>query len=419
MVGHSISSEFIDRENRPAIDDHEDDLNAISLLLKRRGVDIEAVIEESSSFEVAVPSWGFSQGGTRFGRFPIRGEPRDVYERMEDAAAVNNLSGVTPRISLHIPWDKPIDPERLRSCSEELGLGFDAINSNTFQDQPGQQHSYKYGSLSHTKRSVRDQAIAHNIECIEIGKQLGSSALNIWLADGSSFPGQIHQRRALDHAIESLGKIYETLPSDWHMLLEYKPFEPAFYSTIVQDWGTALMITQALGPQAACLVDLGHHLPNQNIEAVVARLTWAGRLGGIHFNDSKYADDDLSAGSIKPYQLFLVFNELVDARGDSTLKNFNPAFMLDQSHNVKDPIEDLIQSSIEVHRAYTKALLIDRTALGEYQEDNDVVMAEQTLKKAYETNVSPILAEVRRRKGAALAPLIVYRESGYRKLNAS
>ena len=414
MVGHSISGEFIDRKNRPAIDDHEDDLNAITLLLKRRGVDIDVVIEESSSFEVAVPSWGFSQGGTRFGRFPIRGEPRDVYERMEDAAAVNNLSGVTPRVSLHIPWDKPIDPERLRSCSEELGLGFDAINSNTFQDQPGQQHSYKYGSLSHTKRSVRDQAITHNIECTEIGKQLASKALNIWLADGSSFPGQIHQRRALDRIIESLGTIYETLPSDWRMLLEYKPFEPAFYSTIVPDWGTSLMVAQALGPLAECLVDLGHHLPNQNIEMIVARLIHAGRLGGFHFNDAKYADDDLSAGSIKPYQLFLIFNELVDARSDPTVQNFNPAYMIDQSHNVKDPIEDLIQSSIEIHRAYTKALLVDREVLGEFQESNDVIMAEQTLKKAYETDVSPILAEVRRRKGAALNPLRVYRESGYR-----
>ena len=419
MVGHSVSSEFIDRKNRPAIDDHEDDLNAITLLLKRRGVDIDVVIDESSSFEVALPSWGFSQGGTRFGRFPIRGEPRDVYERMEDAAAVNNLSGVTPRVSLHIPWDKPIDPERLRSCSEELGLGFDAINSNTFQDQPGQQHSYKYGSLSHTKPSVRNQAINHNIECIEIGKRIGSKALTIWLADGASFPGQIHLRRALDRTIESLEKIYETLPSDWRILLEYKPFEPAFYTTIIPDWGTSLMITQALGPQAACLVDLGHHLPNQNVETVVARLIWAGRLGGFHFNDSKYADDDLSAGSIKPYQLFLVFNELVDAQNDPTLRDFNPAYMIDQSHNLKDPIEDLIQSSVEIHRAYTKALLINREALEEHQKDNDVVMVEQTLKQAYETDVSPILAEVRRRKGAALNPLTVYRESGYRAQKAS
>lgn len=419
MGSHSISGEFIDRENRAVLHDHEEDLSALTVLLERRGIDIERVIEESTSFEVAVPSWGFSQGGTRFGRFPIGGEPRDIYERMEDAAAVNCLSGVTPRVSLHLPWDKPLDPERLKTCSKELGLVFDAVNSNTFQDQPDQEHSYKYGSLSHTDPSVRAQAINHNIECIEIGKQIDSKALTIWLADGGSFPGQIHLRRALDRTIDSLRTIYEALPSDWRMLLEYKPFEPAFYSTLVQDWGTSHMISQALGPQTACLVDLGHHLPNQNIEMVVARLIWAERLGGFHFNDSKYADDDLSAGSIKPYQLFLVFNELVDAQGDSTLQNFNPIYMIDQSHNIKDPIEDLIQSSVEIHRAYTKALLIDREALEGHQEDNDVVMAEHTLKLAYETDVSSILAEVRRRKGAALNPLKVFRESGYRELKAS
>jgi L-rhamnose isomerase/sugar isomerase len=419
MSAQDNFKELIKLENDSTKSCHERDLNTLTRLMGRRGIDIEDIIEQSSSFEVTVPSWGFSQSGTRFGRFPIGGEPRNVYERMEDAAIVHKLTGVTPRVSLHIPWDKPLDPDRLKTISKKLGLGFDAVNSNTFQDQPGQKHSYKYGSLSHTKPSVRNQAINHNIECIEIGKQIGSNALTIWLADGSSFPGQIHLRRALDRTIESLKKIYEALPSNWRMLLEYKSFEPAFYSTIIQDWGTSLMITQALGPQAECLVDLGHHLPNQNIEMVVARLIWAERLGGFHFNDSKYADDDLSAGSIKPYQLFLIFNELVNAQGESTLQNFNPTYMIDQSHNLKDPIEDLILSSVEIHRAYTKALLIDRKALEEHQEDNDPVMAEQTLKLAYETDVSPILAEVRRLKGAALNPLTIFRESEYRTLKAS
>jgi L-rhamnose isomerase/sugar isomerase len=418
MSAHNPFSEPIKHDNETRKTDHERELNSLARLLDRRGIDIEYIIEQSSSFEITVPSWGFSQSGSRFGRFPIGGEPRNVYERMEDAEVVHKLTGVTPRVSLHIPWDKPLDPERLKTYSNELGLGFDAVNSNTFQDQPGQQHSYKYGSLSHTKPSVRNQAVNHNIECIEIGKQIGSKALIIWLADGGSFPGQIHLRHALDRTIESLEKIYETLPSDWRMLLEYKPFEPAFYTTIVPDWGTSLMIAQALGPQAACLVDLGHHLPNQNVEMVVARLIWVERLGGFHFNDSKYADDDLSAGSIKPYQLFLVFKELVDAQDDSTLQNFNPAFMIDQSHNLKDPIEDLIQSSMEIHRAYTKSLLIDGEALEEHQENNDVVMAEKTLKLAYETDVSSILAEVRRRKGAALEPLNVYRKCGYRAQKA-
>jgi L-rhamnose isomerase/sugar isomerase len=419
MSTHPISSETIGRENEEALSDHEKDLDALAGLLERRGVDIGKIIEESTSFEVAVPSWGFSQGGTRFGRFPIGGEPRDIYEKMVDAAVVNQLTGVTPRVSLHLLWDKPDDPARLRSHSKGLGLSFDAVNSNTFQDQPNQEHSYKFGSLSHTKLSVRDQAIDHNIECIEIGERLGSKALTVWLADGGAFPGQIHLRRALDRTIDSLSKIYQSLPPNWRLLIEYKPFEPAFYSTVVQDWGTSLMIAQALGSQAACLMDLGHHLPNCNVELVVARLISAGRLGGFHFNDSKFADDDLSSGSIRPYQLFLVFNELVDAMHDTEVDTFNPSYMIDQSHTVKDPIEDLTQSAIEIHRAYTKALLVDRDELEEYQKSNDVVMAERTLKQAYETDVSAILAEARRLKGAALDPLGIYRRSGYREQKTS
>ena len=419
MSTHPISRETIGRENEKALSDHEKDLDALVGLLERRGVDIGKIIEDSTSLEVAVPSWGFGQGGTRFGRFPISGEPRDVYEKMVDAAVVNQLTGVTPRVSLHIPWDKPDDPARLRSHSEGLGLSFDAVNSNTFQDQPDQEHSYKYGSLSHTKSSVRDSAIDHNIECIEIGKQLGSKALTVWLADGGSFPGQIHLRRAFDRTIDSLGKIYGALLPDWRLLIEYKPFEPAFYSTVVPDWGTSLLIAQALGSQAACLVDLGHHLPNCNVELVVARLISAGRLGGFHFNDSKFADDDLSSGSIRPYQLFLVFNELVDAMHDTEVERFDPSYMIDQSNTVKDPIEDLTLSAIEIHRAYTKALLVDRDELEAHQKSNDVVMAERTLKQAYETDVSALLAEVRRLKGAALDPLGVYRRSGYRAQKTS
>jgi len=419
MNTHPISTETIERENEKALPDHEKDLDALTGLLERRGVDIGKIIEESASLEVAVPSWGFGQGGTRFGRFPIGGEPRDVYEKMEDAAVVHRLTGVTPRVSLHIPWDKPDDPVRLKNHSLGLGLGFDAMNSNTFQDQPGQEHSYKFGSLSHTKPSVRDQAVDHNIECIEIGERLGSKGLTVWLADGGSFPGQIHLRRALDRTIDSLGKVYAALPPDWRLLIEYKPFEPAFYSTVVPDWGTSLMMARALGPRAACLVDLGHHLPNCNVELVVARLIAAERLGGFHFNDSKFADDDLSSGSIRPYQLFLVFNELVDAMLDAKVEKFDPSYMIDQSHNVKDPIEDLTLSAIEIHRAYTKALLIDRDELEEHQESNDVVMAERTLKQAFETDVSAILVEARRLKGAALDPLGVYRRSGYRAQKTS
>jgi L-rhamnose isomerase/sugar isomerase len=340
-------------------------------------------------------------------------------EKLHDAALVQQLVGITPRVSLHIPWDRPENPRILKKVARELGLGFDAMNSNTFQDQPDQKHSYKFGSLCHTDKAVRHQAIEHNLECIEIGRAIGSKSLTIWLADGGCFPGQQHLRNALDRVIDSLKSVYAGLPRTWRLFTEHKPFEPGFYSTVVQDWGTSLMIAQALGPQASCLVDLGHHLPNCNIEMVVARLIAANRLGGFHFNDSKYGDDDLSSGSIKPYQLFLVMHELIDAVQDPNIRKrrprFQPCYMMDQSHNLKDPIEDLVLSSIEIHRAHIKALLVDREALTYHQEGNDVTMAEQVLKRAYETDVSPILDEVRLRKGAALMPVEVYRKSRYRE----
>jgi L-rhamnose isomerase/sugar isomerase len=422
MAEQQISTAVIAASNKALEKNHRADFTALGETLARRGIDVEKLVTAAARFAVAVPSWGFAQGGTRFGRFPIAGEPRDVYEKFFDAAVVNDLTGITPRVSLHIPWDKPDDPKALRRHARALGLGFDAMNSNTFQDQPGQKLSYKFGSLCHTDSAVRRQAIEHNIECIEIGHTLGSKALTVWLADGGSFPGQQHLRRALDRVIDSLENVYTALPRDWRLFTEHKPFEPAFYSTVVQDWGTSWLIAQALGPQAFCLVDLGHHLPNCNIEQVVARLVAVNRLGGFHFNDSKFADDDLSTGSIKPYQLFLVFNELVDAAQDLQVKKFKPrfepAYMIDQCHNLKDPIEDLMLSAVEIHRAYTKALLVERAALTAYQESNDVVMAERTLKLAFETDVSPILAEVRRRKGAALDPLEAYRRSGYRAQKA-
>ena len=422
MPEQRITRDLITASNKALLNHHRGDFAALGEVLGRRGINIERVTAGCAQSHVAVPSWGFGQGGTRFGRFPIAGEPRDIFEKLFDAAVVNDLTGVTPSVSLHIPWDTPENPRALRRHARALGLGFDAMNSNTFQDQPGQRLSYKFGSLCHTDSAVRRQAIEHNLECITIGKQLGSKALTVWLADGGSFPGQQHLRRALDHVIDSLENVYTALPRDWRLFTEHKPFEPAFYSTVVPDWGTSWLIAQALGPKASCLVDLGHHLPNCNIEQVVARLIAVNRLGGFHFNDSKFADDDLSTGSIKPYQLFLVFNELVDAALDPQVKKFRPrfqpAYMIDQSHNLKDPIEDLMLSAVEIHRAYTKALLVDRAALTAYQESNDVVMAERTLKVAYETDVSPILAEVRLRKGAALDPLDAYRRSGYRAQTA-
>ena len=419
MFDQRIPHELIAESDERQLAGHEEDLAALKRQLHRRGIRIEPVIHQAMQFSVALPSWGFAQGGTRFGRFPRPNEPQSIEQKMFAAALVNDLTGVTPRISLHIPWDTPSNPRAIRKLARQLGLGFDAMNSNTFQDQPGQRRSYKFGSLSHTDPDVRGQAIEHNVRCIEIGQELGSQSLVVWLADGANFPGQQNFRRALDRTIDSLENIYSRLPPKWKLLIEYKPFEPAFYSTVIHDWGTAWMVCQQLGEQAECLVDLGHHLPNTAVEVIVARLIAAQRLGGFHFNDSKYADDDLSSGSIRPYQLFLIFNELVDAATDRLITRrrpkFNPAYMIDQSHNIKDPIEDLVGSAIEIQRAYVKALLVNRKSLAFHQNRNDVVMAEAVLKAAFETDVSPILAEARRRNGKPLHPILAYRQFAGRK----
>jgi L-rhamnose isomerase / sugar isomerase len=388
------------------------DYESLGERLARRGIDIEAVKARVARFGVAVPSWGVGTGGTRFARFPGPGEPRGIFDKLEDCAVIQRLTGATPTVSLHIPWDKA-DPRALNQKAEELGLGFDAMNSNTFSDAPDQPRSYKFGSLSHTDAAVRAQAVEHNLECIEIGKAIGSKALTVWIGDGSNFPGQSHFTRAFERYLDAMREVYAALPEDWRVFTEHKMYEPAFYSTVVQDWGSNYLIAQELGPKAFCLVDLGHHAPNVNIEMIVARLIQFGKLGGFHFNDSKYGDDDLDAGSIDPYRLFLVFNELVDAE-DRRAPGFAPAHMLDQSHNVTDPIESLMVSATEVVRAYAQALLVDRAALEGFQEANDALMATQALKSAFRTDVEPILAMARHEKGAAIDPVAAYRRSGYR-----
>lgn len=408
-----LTSDFLETTNATAHDNHKRDFEHVSEQLARRGVDANAVVDQVRTFEVAVPSWALGTGGTRFGRYPGAGEPRDVFEKMEDIAVIHQLTGATPRVSLHIPWDEPEDPQALQQHAAALNLGFDAVNSNTFQDQAGQAHSYKFGSFSHTDAAVREQAVAHNVHVIEVGKTLGSKAITVWLADGSNYPGQMHLRKSFERVQACLETVYAAMPEDWRLFTEHKPYEPAFYATVVQDWGSSLLLAQALGERASCLVDLGHHLPNTNIELVVARLLTAGKLGGFHFNDAKYGDDDLTAGSIKPFQLFLVFNELVDAAHEA-LSGFDPAYMIDQSHNLKDPIEALLQTVDNLQRAYAQALLVDRTALTSYQEGNDVLMAEDTLKAAYHTDVAPLVAEARRRNGGAYAPIQTFRTSSYR-----
>ena len=418
MAAHfEIDDSFIAAENQKARKWVEEDYEHLAKKLRRQNVDIEDLCAKAQQFRVAVPSWGVGTGGTRFARFPNIGEPRNIFEKLEDCATIFKLVRSTPAVSLHIPWDKPDDPKTLRDFASARGLSFDAMNSNTFQDQPGQRHSYKFGSLTHPDKAVRDQAVAHNLECIEIGKMLGSKAHTVWIGDGGNFPGQQHFRHALERYLESMRDIYDALPDDWRMFIEHKFYEPAFYSTVINDWGTSYYCARELGPKAFCLVDLGHHAPNVNIEMIVARLIQFGKLAGFHFNDSKYGDDDLDSGSIKPFQLFLIFNELVDAELNK-IANFNPAYMLDQSHNVTDPIESLMMSAVELVRAYVQAHLVDRDALTEAQNNCDPLLALYTLKHAFTTDVAPILAVARERAGGAIDPLTAYRHSSYRQHKA-
>ena len=370
-----------------------------------------------ASFSVAVPSWGAGRGGTRFAKFPLAGEPTNIHEKLEDCAVINQLCRATPRVSTHFPWDKVSDYAGLRQEAAALGLGFDAVNSNTFQDQAGQAHSYATGSLSSTDAATRAQAVAHNIECIDIGRQLGSRDLTVWVGDGTNFPGQQDLGRSLDRYLEAAAEIYAALPGDWRMLLEHKMFEPAFYSSVISDWGSSILAAQELGPKAKCLVDLGHHAPNVNIEQIVARLHRFGKLGGFHFNDSKYGDDDLDSGSINPHQLFLVFNELVEAELNPR-DGFAPAYMIDQSHNVTDPIESMLSSAEAITACYAKAILVDRAALHGAQESNDTMMAFQALRRAYNVDVGPILAMARFEAGGAIDVLATYRASQWRPRKA-
>ena len=414
----SITPEFIAEHNAKSQAVHAEDYAHLARQLDRRGIAIEDVAKRVKDYAVAVPTWGVGTGGTRFARFPGPGEPRNIHDKLEDCGVINQLTRHTPNVSPHFPWDKVSDYRALKQEASRHQLGFDAVNSNTFQDQAGQRHSYKFGSLTHADKATRQQAVEHNIECIEIGQQLGSNALTVWIADGSNFPGQSNLTKVFDHYLDSLRTIYDALPKNWLVFLEHKMYEPAFYSTVISDWGSSFMAAMELGDKAKCLVDLGHHAANTNIEQIVARLVHARKLAGFHFNDSKYGDDDLDSGSVDPFRLFLVFNELVDAE-QRKAPGFNPAYMIDQSHNVTDPIESLMGSTMEITRAYAKALLVDRKQLAELQEASDVMAAHRLLKAAYNTDVTPLLCEVRQRKGGALHPWACYRASGYRAQKTS
>ncbi len=397
--------------NESLLAEHKDSLSQLS----KKHQNLDTIIDTIAAFNIAIPSWALGAGGTRFGRFGFGGEPENLEQKIEDVGVINALTKSANAISLHIPWDIPKDAEAIKSKADSLGIQFDAMNSNTFQDQENQEHSYKFGSLCHTDKAVRNQAVAHNIEVIDYGITLGSKSLTVWLADGSNFPGQLNFRRAFENTLASLKKIYAHLPADWKLFIEYKPYEPNFYSMVIQDWGTSHMLAKDLGEKAYTLVDLGHHLPNTNIEHIVATLMTRGMLGGFHFNDSKYGDDDLSVGVIKPYQLFLIFNELVYGMENNPAKNPIPAWMIDASHNLKDPLEDLIQSIEAIETAYAKALLIDQKALESAQMENDVVASQRILQDAFNTDVKAILAEARLRNGAAIDPIATYRNIDVRQ----
>lgn len=415
-----ISTDALAGHNAGLLAAHTADLEALTAHLARRAVDAEAVIAEVARFSVAAPSWAVGTGGTRFGRFPGGGEARDTFEKLDDVAALNALTGANRTVSLHVPWDDPKDPDALRAYGESLGLGFDAMNSNTFQDNPQTTRegavTYKYGSFANTSAAVREAAVEHNVHCIELGRKLGSKALTVWLADGTNHPGQGNFRAMFDRVAECMQQVHAALPADWLMFTEHKPYEPAFYSTVNADWGSSLLLAQAAGEKARCLVDLGHHLPNTNIEQVVSRLAMTGRLGGFHFNDSKYGDDDLTVGSIKPFQLFLVMLELIEHGAVLTGVPSMPdvAYMIDESHNVKDPLEDLLQATTQIQHTIAQALLVDRSALASGQEANDAAGCAELIHRAFRTDVTPVVAEARRRNGAALDPLAAYRAGGYR-----
>ncbi len=412
-MDYKIDAGLVAEHNAKLQGDLDADYAALGGMLARRGQDIEQITALAQTFAVALPSWGVGTGGTRFARFPGLGEPRNVQEKLDDCAVINQLTRATPAVSLHFPWDKPGDPAALRQQAAALGLAFDLVNSNTFQDQAGQAHTYKFGSLTANSAAAREQAVEHNIDCIELGRALGSKGLTVWVGDGSNFPGQSNLRGALERYLDSMKSIYKALPDDWNVFIEHKLFEPAFYCTTIADWGTSFACATELGPKAKCLVDLGHHAPNTNIEMIVARLAQFGKLGGFHFNDSKYGDDDLDSGSINPFQLFLVFNELADAAAREGAA-FKPSYMLDQSHNVTDPIESLMSSASEVQRAFVQSALVNRLELAAHQQSNDVLPAAQTLKRAFRTDVSAILAMARLRSGGAIDPVACYRAAGYR-----
>ena len=381
---------------------------ALHAMLDRRHLELDAVVQRIQSLAIETPSWGYGNSGTRFKVFAWPGAARNLHEKLADAAIVHRVTGACPTVALHIPWDTTEDWAAARREAEGFGVRIGAINPNLFQEDV-----YKLGSLTHPDAAIRRGAIDHVRDCVAIAQATGSQLISLWLADGTNYPGQDNLRARRHRLLESLQEIYTLLPPGMRLLIEYKFFEPAFYATDLPDWGTALLLASKLGPQADVLVDTGHHPQGTNIEQIVAQLLDEGRLGGFHFNDRKYADDDLIVGSVNPFELFRIFNEISGAASEGNENANRIAYMIDQSHNVESKIEAMVQSVMNIQIAYAKSLLVDRAALRHAQEAGDVLAGYRELQAAYETDVRPLLAEVRRRQGLDPDPIAALRASGY------
>ena len=356
--------------------------------LTEEGIDVRDVEARLKQQQVETPSWGYADSGTRFGVFRMAGAPRNVFEKFEDAAQAHKYTGIAPSVAVHIPWDTAANWKELSDYAHSQGVSVGAVNPNVFQD-----FDYRFGSLGSARPEVRARAVAHMRECVEIMNVVGSKNLSLWFADGTNFPGQGHMRKRKQWFAEGLAEVYTSLKSDQTMLVEYKPFEPAFYHTDIADWGMAYAFCKALGDRAKVLVDLGHHLPGANIEHIVAFLLDEGRLGGFHFNNRKYADDDLTTGSINPYELYLIYTELVAGENDGLANDV--AYMIDESHTLKNKIAEMIQSLVALQTSYAKALIVNRQALAAAQEADDLVAAEEVIKSAFAADVRPLLWKVR------------------------
>jgi L-rhamnose isomerase / sugar isomerase len=365
-------------------------------------MDEHDILDRLEALEIETPSWGYGNSGTRFHVYPWPGAARDAHERIADAALVHRLTGCCPSVAVHIPWDAVDDYAALARFAEEQGVRIGAVNPNLFGDD-----DYRLGSICHPDGAVREKAIAHCLECIAIAVEVGSTIISLWLADGTSYPGQDDLRDRHARLVEGLERVYAELPEGMRLLVEYKFFEPAFYSTDLPDWGTSALVCRRLGPKAQVLVDTGHHPQGTNIEQIVALLLGEGLLGGFHFNSRKYADDDLIVGAIDPFELFRIMCEIA-REGPG-----NVALMIDQSHNVEGKIDAMIHSVSNIQTAYAKALLVDRARLSAAQRDGDVLGAHRVLVEAFETDVRPLLADLRERLGVEADPVEAFRRGGY------